>query len=390
MTLLTGVLALALLASAAAQVTDPADLSALQDLYDSTDGETWQLWERWNSPISLGIPWDFSGGSDPCVDHWYGIDCSYNTTLNVNYRVSVLDLDDVFMVGSLPSSFSQLTGLTFLRLSSNRLSGSFPDLHAFTHLEYVDLSSAGLTGTVPSPLNDKLQYLAAEGNAITGPIPEFVATSSLSFLDLSHNQLTGTVPMSLDLPHLAELHLGMNTLHGELPDLQTAVSLTRIDVSNNFLSGTLPLFISRQVNLSWLLLNHNLFEGPAGSVVNATAQLDLSYVDISYNPITGQVPAWLFSPLSSGVPGYFVTAGYNCFHGTLPAISCNTTHPRQNDLSISCLACHAHCVTKVSSQEVYFIVHHPVHGTPRPVFSKLASSSRLRIISQAPSRTTRQ
>jgi hypothetical protein len=158
------------------------------------------------------------------------------------------------------------------------------------------------------------------------------------------------------LPVLTVLLIGGNTFHGPLPDFPIMDGLVWLDISYNFLSGALPAFISRQENLTALRISNNIFTGQLEDLIDANVQTRVGSVDISHNPFFGTMPSWLFAPSMVAAK-----AGYNCFHGTLPAAVCAATQLFYLDLR--CLACHAHCTRKVNSNEAYFVVPNLVHGS---------------------------
>lgn len=141
---------------------DPIDAerAALIALYNATGGDSWTRRGNWLS--------------DRLVSEWQGI------TTDENGRV------------------------TELRLSTNGLSGSVPDLSALERLLTLDLGANGLTGPFPdvSALTN-LGALDLTSNAISGSIPDMGALTKLQRLYLGNNSLTGSIPASLgDIPTL--------------------------------------------------------------------------------------------------------------------------------------------------------------------------------------------
>lgn len=59
---------------------------ALYSLYNATQGPSWV----WNSTTVADIPWDFSGSSDLCIDHWQGVTCAVTASTS---RVSGISLE---------------------------------------------------------------------------------------------------------------------------------------------------------------------------------------------------------------------------------------------------------------------------------------------------------
>ncbi|XP_037403943.1 receptor like protein 22-like [Triticum dicoccoides] len=90
-----------------------------------------------------------------------------------------------------------------------------------TTLTVIDLSNNSLDGTIPGSLGRliSLHVLNMSGNAITGDIPqEFGGMTQLESLDLSQNQLSGDIPEALtNLTFLGILNLCNNQLVGRIP-----------------------------------------------------------------------------------------------------------------------------------------------------------------------------
>ncbi|CAI8593097.1 unnamed protein product [Vicia faba] len=97
------------------------------------------------------------------------------------------------------------------------------------NLQYLDLSSNSLEGTIPRQFGSllHLQYLDLSYNALDGTIPRHLGNlSRLQYLDLSYNGLDGTIPHQLgSLSNLQELHLQYN-------------QGLKVDDENNHVGGT--------------------------------------------------------------------------------------------------------------------------------------------------------
>jgi hypothetical protein len=125
----------------------PLERQALQDLYDSTDGPNWDYGYG-------GTRWDFFNPySNPCNEHWNGIECS------VDYHVVELSLASSNLRGTIPSSIGQLSYLVTLYLHNNQLSGTIPStISQLSSLYYLYLHFNQLTGEVPSSLCQQVNY----------------------------------------------------------------------------------------------------------------------------------------------------------------------------------------------------------------------------------------
>ncbi len=171
--------------------TDPAlEKAALVALYNATDGANWTTSANW--------------ATDEPLSNWHGV------TTDSNGRVTELRLPSNELNGTIPD-LSALTHLTALDLNTNPLSGQIPDLSALTNLTTLDLS-LGL---------------------LNGPIPDLSALTSLTSLNLKSNDLTGEIPALDSLTGLTTLDLSHNKLEGPVPDLSALTNLASLDLSGN-------------------------------------------------------------------------------------------------------------------------------------------------------------
>jgi hypothetical protein len=101
------------------------EYESLQVLYNSTNGRLW-IWLG-----GSGIPWNFMDGSDPCVNSWQGISCTYISETNskddcVGY-VQEMELQNHHIVGQLPSAcLGNFVYMTTLLLGTNSIYGPIP------------------------------------------------------------------------------------------------------------------------------------------------------------------------------------------------------------------------------------------------------------------------
>ena len=193
------------------------DRAALVALYEATNGANWTNNTNWLSDRPLG--------------EWFGV------WTDANGRVTILNLRENQLSGSIPSELGNLTNLQSLSLQINQLSGSIPAaLGSLTNLQKLWLRSNQLSGTIPSQLGNltNLQELVLWSNQLSGSIPASLGNlTNLQLLSLSLNQLSGSIPASL----------------GNLTNLQ------RLDLDNNQLSGVLPAELGNLINLQWLWLH---------------------------------------------------------------------------------------------------------------------------------------
>ena len=137
-----------------------SECNVLIALYTQTNGAAWFRNNYWSE-------------STACT--WYGIVC-------VGGHVAGIFLSGNNLVGTLPTTLNQLTGLQGLRLASNQLSGSIPSLSGLTILSALVLDNNQLSGSIPS-LNGlpSLQTLVLNNNQLSGAVPANITTTNISF-----------------------------------------------------------------------------------------------------------------------------------------------------------------------------------------------------------------
>ena len=161
------------------------ECEALVGLFFATEGEKWgNLYpgsaERWLST------------DDPCA--WFGVTCT-------NGNVTMLDLHESQLRGSLTSDIVNLTELDTITLYKNELTGPLPpELAQLGKLRSIDLSNNQLRGAIPAEWATftSLEALNLNFNQLSGTLPRgFGELPNLGWLDLSYNQnLTGVIPSS--------------------------------------------------------------------------------------------------------------------------------------------------------------------------------------------------
>ncbi|KAK0591813.1 hypothetical protein LWI29_008609 [Acer saccharum] len=310
---------------------------------------------------SSSLNWPSSG--DCCL--WEGITCdaSGNVTrlwlpskgLNGTISPSIgnlthlshLNLSHNRLFGPPPiTSFSTLIQLQILDLSYNRLTGEFPSTLLSNHIELVNLSSNQFHGLIPSSYFQQagnLMSFNVSNNSFTGPIPSLAwidSSCSVRLLDLSYNDFSGQVPPGFgNCSKLTNFRAGFNNLSGSLPDdIYTATSLEEISLPANSLSGTIgndivhlknltvlelysnkftgmiPVDIGRLTKLKHLLLHINNLSGSLPpSMKNCT---NLTTLILRVNVFEGDLSAFNFSTLSEL---NMLDLGNNNFTGILPA-----------------------------------------------------------------------
>ncbi|ESR65910.1 hypothetical protein CICLE_v10007329mg [Citrus x clementina] len=233
------------------------------------------------------------------------------------------------LTGNIPESLSQCQELQALDFSYNNLSGPIPKeifgLRNLTNLEFLDLHSNGLTGSVPDALPTSLQLVDLSDNRLSGSLAHSIGSlTELSKLLLSKNQLSGRIPAEiLSCRKLILLDIGNNRFSGEIPKELGQISSLEIslNLSSNQFSGEIPSEFSGLTKLGILDLSHNKLSGD----LDALASLqNLVSLNVSFNDFSGELPNTPFFrklPLSdlASNRGLYISGGVVSPTDSLPA-----------------------------------------------------------------------
>ncbi|KAM7269741.1 hypothetical protein ACFE04_025238 [Oxalis oulophora] len=242
------------------------------------------------------LNWSSSSTIDCCF--WEGVKCNNETGRVIHLLLPHRDLK-----GPISLSLGQLTYLTHLNLSYNRLSDKFPSslLSNNNRVEVIDISSNQLYGDLPSSLFTLAEYLVTlniSNNSFTGYVPHFfcnVSLISIKSLDLSHNKFGGHIPPGLgDCSRLKKFRAGFNDLAGSFPeDIYSALSLEIISLPNNAITGKIPNTISQLANLSILNLSGNPLGGSIPRDIGKLSKLE--YLILYNTSLLGLIPSSLMN-----------------------------------------------------------------------------------------------
>lgn len=249
------------------------DSLALVDLYNATNGANWTTTWDLNQPM----------------DTWYGI------TTNTDGCVTIVDLGNNNLVGTLPNSLGNMYQLSRLLLSQNQLTGSIPAaLETCYELRWLYLSQNQLSGTIPVQLGNlaNLEHLLLnENGTITGAIPpELGNLSNLQLLYLGSNDMTGTIPNELwQLTELRQLLLTGNNFSGIISEeIGNLTHLNNLRITDNNFSGELPITLWSLYDLSTLNVSNNNFTGSLPPNVGSLKKL--IFFDLHDNSFSGVLP----------------------------------------------------------------------------------------------------
>ncbi|XP_021287639.1 putative receptor-like protein kinase At3g47110 [Herrania umbratica] len=224
------------------------------------------------------------------VCNWIGVTCGTR-----HLRVTVLDLSDMGLVGTIPPHLGNLSFLSRLIMRNNSFHGSLPNQLANLHrLNFINFNNNNISGEIPSWFGSftQLQYLYLYDNNFTGVIPSSLCfLPKLEILTLDNNQISGSIPPSIfNLSSLRVLDLSNNKLSDSIPSIPlNTSSLQFIDLTVNLLSGNLPPDLcNRFPNLQGLYLAGNLLTGKIPpSLFKCKELIELT---LSYNHFDGSLP----------------------------------------------------------------------------------------------------
>ncbi|EYU32615.1 hypothetical protein MIMGU_mgv1a000562mg [Erythranthe guttata] len=222
--------------------------------------------------------------------------------------------------GTFPRNVCKLKNLSAVELGRNKFSGAVPrEIGSCQKLQRLDLSGNSFSDKLPTEIGDLSQLVAfnVSSNFFVGEIPsQIVNCKALQRLDLSKNRFVGNVPKELgnlsllerlilsenlfsgeipaelgELSHLTELQMGGNLFSGEIPaELGNLVGLQiAMNLSYNNLSGNIPPQLGNLILLEYLFLNNNNLSGEIpSSFANLSSLLGCNF---SYNELTGPLPS---------------------------------------------------------------------------------------------------
>ncbi|KAK1438210.1 hypothetical protein QVD17_04016 [Tagetes erecta] len=286
-------------------------------------------------------------------------------------RVRELKFAVNYFTGIIPLQFADCTVLEHLCLASNNLTGDIPeflfrlprlrvvalqdnrftsitgisDLNSTSGMFRLDVSSNRLSGSIPDVFHNfwNLSYFAAQSNDFSGVIPRSLSNSpTISSLNLRNNSLGGLIDFNCSvMVNLTSLDLGTNNFSGTIPaNLASCRKLKALNLARNKLVGQIPESFKNFESLSYLSLSNCSFSNLSSSlkVLQHCPNLTVLVLTMNFNSeqlpsdddlqfkslkalviancrLTGNIPMWL-----SGLTKLqLLDLSWNHLTGTIPA-----------------------------------------------------------------------
>ncbi|KAL5804819.1 hypothetical protein ACOSQ3_031619 [Xanthoceras sorbifolium] len=192
--------------------------------------------------------------------------------------------------GNLPPELGDLPSLKRLLISSNNFSGALPESFAnLITLEDFRISDNHFTGEIPNFIQNwtKLEKLVIQASGLVGPIPPGIAALA-NLTDLRISDLNGTeatFPPLGNMKKMETLILRSCNIIGQLPEyLGQMTTLKILDLSFNKLSGEIPSSFTGLVDVDYVYLTGNLLTGPVPLWMLEKGD----NIDLSYNNFTAE------------------------------------------------------------------------------------------------------
>ncbi len=313
--------------------------------------------------------WDINGD----MSTWFGV------TLDGLGNITELNLSSNGLSGTIPSEIGDLNNLQILNLDRNQLNGQIPtSIGNLTDLQRLNLDRNQLNGQIPTEIGNliNLTRLNFFTNQLSGSIPEEIGNlTNLGELYLADNKLTGSIPNSFsNLDNLDTLLMQKNELGGDLSFLigLNADQLSRLSLDDNNLTGEIPAAIGNLTRLFVLGLSNNQFSRTIPSEIgNLTS---LSILSLNNNFLNGEIPSTIFS--LTGLSRLNLSS--NNFSGTLPISIGNLTQLTELDLSQNNFS--GEIPTALGNSTTLFSVNLSFNQFTGTIPSQLSNSNSLRTI----------
>eukprot|EP00980_Cylindrotheca_fusiformis_P011619 scaffold2747_cov104-Cylindrotheca_fusiformis.AAC.9 len=271
----------------------------------------WRDDDRW-----MTTPSSSSGGDDDHFCSWFGLTCT-------NQRVSIIDLHDNRMSGSLPPELGLLqSSLWYLDVHENFIANIGPEQHTFlkdlTKLQYLSIGSTyfandgiptelfALTNLVELDISymlwygdlggdgwgqlEKLESISMGGNEYNSSLPEALVTlPNLMYLYSEFTNLEGSLDFIARMPKVEQLWIDLNPMSGSIPTtIGTVQTLKSLSATECELEGSIPSELGSLDQLKQLWMSHNRLTGTIPSELSNLPTLELLH--LQDNDLTGSMP----------------------------------------------------------------------------------------------------
>ncbi|KAF8675585.1 hypothetical protein HU200_047654 [Digitaria exilis] len=259
-----------------------------------------------------------------------------------------LILPNNYLTGTVPPSLSNCSNLESIDLSFNLLQGQIPpEVLLLPKLIDLVMWANNLSGEIPDKLcsnSTTLETLVINYNSFTGGIPPSITRCvNLIWVSLAGNNLNGSVPQGFsNLQKLAILQLHKNSLSGPVPaELGSCSNLIWLDLNSNNFSGAIPPELAAQAGLiTGGIVSGKQFaflRNEAGNICPGAGVL-FEFLDIRPERLAQFPPAvqsCAFTRIYTGMTVYtfnkngsmiFLDLSYNSLTGTIPASLGNMTY----------------------------------------------------------------
>uniref|UniRef100_A0A0E0L0A8 non-specific serine/threonine protein kinase n=1 Tax=Oryza punctata TaxID=4537 RepID=A0A0E0L0A8_ORYPU len=258
------------IASAQAQVaprTDPTEAAALNTILGRWGKKASSEWNI-SGELCSGLAADKTNWDDyPNINPFIKCDCSYNN--NSVCHIIKLRVFKLNVVGQLPS-----------------------ELQNFTYMEDLDYKL-----NIMHDLNVQLRFPGKKQqivvwnlayNYLSGVVPSFIGKN------LAFNPLSGQLPKEIgNLTNLLMLGVSFNNFTGGLPEeLGNLVKIEQLRAQDNDFTGKIPDNFGSMSSLEDMILRNCRISGNLG-LVDFSKFAKLTYLDFSYNQLTGRFPSWV-------------------------------------------------------------------------------------------------
>ncbi|KAI3968551.1 hypothetical protein MKX01_007861 [Papaver californicum] len=228
-------------------------------------------------------------------------------------RLTQLALSGNNFTGVLPATFANLKNMRDFRIAGTSISGKIPDFFGnWTQLIELDIRGTSMEGPIPTTIFHLKNLTTLRVSDLKGPntpFPDFQDMDKMSQLELRNCLIEGSIPSNIGemMPRLMRLDLSFNRLTGDIHSLNEIPNLSYLYLTNNLLTGQIPLWITNtKQNFD---LSYNNFTGPSQSGCQDSHLNKIS----SYASEEDQSTAWcLKKDLPCGTESKYYSFFVNC------------------------------------------------------------------------------